>query len=338
MKAGLTMSVTKISEFLNAFETHGIGRKDALKAADINPSDLDSPDNRLTAAEVDRIMRAAVRLTNNDDIGLRQGELLSKGFSSILGYILMNCGTLGEATEKYRQYEKIVDETGITELKLENGFAVLHALTLDKKLAGNRQFSDFKIAGTLSYIKLLTGKRIALREVRFTHHKPADMSEYRRIFKCPVLFGKPANALIFDRQSLELPVVEPNKELLSLFENNAREILNASVNSGTHAKNVLGMILKEMNGDVPSIHSVAQKMGMSVRSMQMHLRNEGTSYMKLVNGARKDTAAAYLKDNKASIGEIAYVLGFSESSAFHRAFKKWTGLTPREFGSGDEYA
>ena len=236
MKSVLTMSVTKISEFLNAFEAHGVNKKEALKSANINPCVLESPDNRLTGAEVDRIVQAAVRLTNNENIGLCQGEMLSKGFSSILGYILMNCSTLGEATEKYRQYEKTVDDTGITDVKMENGFVVLSNTTIDTALANNRQFSDFRIAGTLSYIKLLTGKRIVLHEVHFTHPKPEDTSEYRRIFECPVLFDKSTNALVFERRSLDLPIIEPNKELISLFEKKAQETLNASASNETYAK------------------------------------------------------------------------------------------------------
>lgn len=334
MKSVLTMSITKISEFLNAFEAHGINKEEALKSANINPSALESPDNRLSAAEVDRIMQGAVGLTNNENIGLCQGELLSKGFSSILGYILMNCGTLGEATEKYRQYEKIVDETSITDLKMEDGFVVLSTTTIDKMLAKNRQFSDFKIAGTLSYIKLLTGEWIVLKEVYFTHRKPKDTSEYQRIFQCPVFFEKSTNALVFDYESLNLPIIEPSKELLSLFEKNAQETLNAFESNETYTKKVTGIILKEMKGDIPSIHTVAQKLAMSVRNLQIYLKSEGASYIRLVNEIRRDMAVSYLKEKNVSIGEIAYILGFSETSAFHRAFKKWTGITPREFRTG----
>src|SRR3990167_9327550 len=100
MKNILTMSVTKISAFLNGFEAYGINKEEALKSAC----------NRLKSNEVNRLIQEAVKLTNNENIGLCQGELLSKGFSNILGYIMMNCRTLGEAAEKYCKYEKIVED------------------------------------------------------------------------------------------------------------------------------------------------------------------------------------------------------------------------------------
>lgn len=335
MKNILTMSVTKISAFLNGFEAYGINKEEVLKSASIDPSILKSPDNRLASDEVNRLIQEAVRLTNNENIGLCQGELLSKGFSNILGYILMNCRTLGEAAEKYCKYEKIVDETSITNIKIEGSFAVLSNTTIDNTLANNRQFSDFKISGILSYIKLLTGKRIALNEVYFTHHKPKDISEYQRIFKCPVFFEKSVNALVFDYRLLNLPIIEPNKELLLLFERNARETLNTFESNGTYSKKVTSIILKEMKGDIPSIDTVAKRLAMSVRNLQIYLKREGASYTKLLNEIRKDMAVNYLKDKSVSIDETAYILGFSETSAFYRAFKKWTGFTPGEFRTAE---
>jgi len=335
MKSMLTMSVTKISAFLNGFEADGINKEKTLKLACIDPSILKSPDNRLTSNEVNRLIQEAVRLTNNENIGLCQGELLSKGFSNILGYILMNCRTLGEAAEKYCKYEKIVDETAITDVKREGGFAILSNVTIDNVLAGNRQFSDFKISGILSYIKLLTGKRIVLNEVYFTHHKPKDISEYQRIFKCPIFFEKSMNALVFDCRLLNLPIIEPNKELLLLFERNAQETLNAFESNETYSKKVRGVILKEMKGDISSIDTVAKRLAMSVRNLQIYLKREGASYTKLLNEIRKDMAVNYLKDKSVSVDEIAYILGFSETSVFHRAFKRWTGFTPGEFRTGD---
>src|SRR3989338_7533693 len=147
MKNILTMSVTKISAFLNGFEADGINKEKTLKLACIDPSIFKSPDNRLTSNEVNRLIQEAVRLTNNENIGLCQGELLSKGFSNILGYIMMNCRTLGEAAEKYCKYEKIVDETAITDVKREGGFAILSNVTIDNVLAA---------ANTLSIVTLLS--------------------------------------------------------------------------------------------------------------------------------------------------------------------------------------
>lgn len=335
MKNILTMSVTKISAFLNGLEAYGINKEEALKLACIDPSILKSPDNRLTSDEVNRIIQEAVRLTNNENIGLCHGELLSKGFSNILGYILMNCRTLGEAAEKYCKYEKIVDETSITNIKIEGSFAVLSNTTIDNVLASNRQFSDFKISGIFSYINLLIGKRIVLNEVYFTHRKPKDISEYQRIFKCPVSFEETTNALVFDCRLLNLPIIEPNTDLLLLFEKKAQETLKAFENNETYTKKVTSIILKEMKGDIPSIDTVAKRLAMSVRNLQIYLKREGTSYTRLVNEIRKDMAVNYLKDKNVSIGEVAYILGFSETSTFYRAFKKWTSFTPSEFRTGD---
>lgn len=120
------------------------------------------------------------------------------------------------------------------------------------------------------------------------------------------------------------------------FEKFARETLNKLEKRESFMVKVSRIILEEMQGNIPSVKMVANKLAMSERSLQYYLKREGTSYIKLLNNIRKDLAASYLKDKSVSIDEIAYFIGFSETSAFHRAFKKWTGFTPCEFREGKE--
>ncbi len=326
-----SMSATKISAFLRNIERYGLDRDGVLRGAGIPPSSIASPDQRVPSSGVHRIFLSAARLTRNNNIGLVQGEGLTKGFSTILGHLLMNCRSLGEAIEKFCQYEKTVDETSHAALRRRGALVEFSNTSTEHLLTTNRQLSDFKIAGSFSYMGLLAGKEIVLSEVFFTHPAPEDIFEYRRIFKCPVHFGRPVNALVFDRQVLDLPLIEPNAGLLPLLENNAREALHAVEGSDTYARKVSGILLQEMKGKVPTIVNIAEKLGMGVRSLQGHLKKEGVSFSKLREQVRRETAKVYLKDKNSSIEEIAFILGFSEPSAFHRAFRKWTNRTPGRF-------
>jgi AraC-like DNA-binding protein len=330
-----TMSATKVSAFLKNIENFGAVKTNILNSVCIDPHFLNAPDNRLTAEEVNRIFLAAAELTRNKNIGLNQGERLSKGFSNILGHILMNCRDLGVAAEKYVQYERIVDETSVSKIQTIDDTVVFSMTNVAKDLQGNRILSDFKMSGMLSYTRMLSGERITLKEAYFDHSKPQDLSEYQRIFNCPVFFGKPINALLFNKKLLRLPIIEPNKDLLPLFESIAGGTLERMEKSETYAGKVLKIIIKKMNGEIPPVDSVARQLSISIRSLQGYLKKEGTSYIKLVNEVRKNSAIHYLREKNTSIAEIAYVLGFSETSAFNRAFKKWTRLTPGEFRTKD---
>ncbi len=329
----LTMSMAKIAAFLNNIEHSGVSKNEILSSAGIEPSLINAPDHRLTVEEVNRIFLTATKLTNNENIGLHQGERLSRGFSNILGYVLMNCVTLGETAQKYVKYEKIVDETSITELHYKDNLVMLSIMNIAKTLHGNRALSDFKISGMLSYTRILSGEKVVLRQVYFDHDQPEDLSEYQRIFNCQLFFGQPRNMLVFNEEILQLPVIDPNRELLNSFEGIAGDLLDKIATIEPYTKKVLKIIATKLNGELPQIDTVARQLAVSVRSLQDHLKKEGTSYLKLVAEVQKDLAVKYLKDRSASIAEIAFALGFSETSAFNRAFKKWTSFTPCEFRS-----
>lgn len=327
----LSISITKLSAVLNYLDKAGLKRQTVLEDLGINPTVLESPDNRLTANEVDSILKKAVEFTNNDCVGLLMGAGLSKGFSNILGYILLNCSNLSEAAEKFSKYERIVDDTSITKTTITDVDAIVSITITDSILMQNRQYSEYKMSGLLSYINLITGRKINLKEVHFIHGKPKDTSHYTHIFNCPVFFSMKENSLIFEKYQLNLPIIEPNADLLQLFEDKARETLKNTSLKDTYSIMVANTILKELSYNMPSVKMVASKLNMSVRSLQVYLKKEGTSYTQILNDIRKKISIKCLEDDRASIDEIAYITGFSEASAFHRAFKKWTGLTPNEY-------
>lgn len=325
------ISATKITSFLNNLNIYDIHIDDVLKTAHVKPDILSDPDNRLSGTEVQQIIQSATTLSQDNYFGLHQGERISKGFSNILGYILMNCSTLKEGLEKYCRYERIVDGASISDFHIADNVISLSNITIDPILKNNIHFTEFKIAGINSYIKLLTNHSLKLHEVHFTHSTPDELFEYERIFQCQIYFNKSENALIFDKEQLKIELIEPNKNLLHMFEDHAQELLKAYTDN-SYSGIITEIIINCMkHGNLPTINEAAKHLFISPRSLQLYLHSEGTSYTRLIYDIRKNYATAYLKNKNMTISDITYTLGFSEISAFHRAFKNWTGLTPKQY-------
>jgi AraC-like DNA-binding protein len=312
-------------------EQLGVSRKALMERSGIDLAAFDSPDNKLTLAQLDRLLQSAWQMTGDDFIGLHLGENLTKGFSNILGYVMMNCSSLREAFGKYCSYERIVDETTKTTFYKEGDLTIVESSIQDDSIASVRHLSEYKISGIYSYSRLLAERDFPLVKVQFVHSAPAHTGEYERVFRSPVFFNQPRNALVIDSNYMGLSIKEPNRDLLELFEGHAAFLLKSMNGLDSFTKKANGVIAKMIKGEKPTIEEVAKRLTMSVRTLQMRLKEEGTSYRQLLNGVRKEMAERYLSDDTMAIAEVAYLLGFSEASAFHRTFKRWTGYTPGEF-------
>ena len=136
---------------------------------------------------------------------------------------------------------------------------------------------------------------------------------------------------MFSEDILDLPVPFQNPELLELFEARARTVLEELHRGGEYSFKVRRIIVDNLRADVSGVESVAAALALSVRSLQEKLRREKTSYSALLRDVRRSLAVSYLGEKALSISEIAYLLGFSEVSVFHREFRKWTGITPGRY-------
>ncbi len=174
----------------------------------------------------------------------------------------------------------------------------------------------------------------ALREVHIEFAAPPYHADYATSFACPVYFAADENAVLLARGAAAIPLRtrEPrlHAELLALCEQKLRQLENES-RFDARVQKVLGPLLR---GNTPSLEEVAEGLGIASWTLRRKLRDEGTSFQTLLDDSRRDLALAYMKDVGLSLGEIAYILGFSTPGAFQRAFKRWTQVTPGEYRRG----
>ncbi len=244
-----------------------------------------------------------------------------------------NSQTYGEALNRVIRYQQI--RTNAVRFSMDIIGADVHLaynyLITNVSPQNRRQESEEMMSTMLHVGRKITGVEWTLREIHFEHPQPDNVSEHERIFRAPVHFNKSLTKLIFDKSVLELPLVEADLILGSLLERQAEELLAKSPQHGVYVNQVRQLIREGLPVGEARIETVSRKSGSSTRTLQRKLKEEGTSYQELLEETQRDLSEFYLHKSEIAIGEVSYLLGFSQPSAFHRAFRRWTGLTPKEF-------
>lgn len=307
--------------------------------AGLDPILLKTPDQRIPGANHLALWREAVRQTGDENLGLHLGEAFNVGTFGIPGYVLINCQTLGDLIEKVTRYTRLFCQVGHICFTVSDGM-VLFECNCDCDAAEHlkscqleelRYSVECTFASLLTVVKDLTGKRLLLAAAWFQFAAPANTVEYERIFAAELRFSMPANRLVFDVNCLDWPILSSNAALLALFEQYAEAMLHDITQTKPYSQRVMQAIAQQLTGELPTIDAIARELAMSARQLQRELQAEGTSFQQLRNATRKELALRHLENPTTSIYDIAFLLGFSEPSAFNRAFKRWTGKTPGRY-------
>lgn len=298
-----------------------------LASLGVERASLDDVDGRLPVSIDLALWAEARRLSGDECFGLHAAERVRPGSFDVLGYTLRTSATLGGAFERLVRYNQLLHDLAELRLSTRGAGARLSLRLLPEGTP--RQQAEFSLAVFLLFSRQATGVDVVPRAVEFAHAAPADISEHRRIFRAPILFSRPATVLVLRRQVLDLPLLQADPGLCAVLERQLRELLSRLPPGEGVLERVRRLIAAELCGGDPSVESVARRMHMSPRTL--HRRLQGTSYRAVVDGLRQDLALRYLAEDRLAIAEAAYLLGFSEASAFHRSFKRWTGRTPADY-------
>ncbi|GAB3258207.1 AraC family transcriptional regulator [Larkinella harenae] len=328
MATNNTLSVGSFNLVLFAARQKGADAAALCRTVGVDPAMLRNPDERIPIRAMQALWREIIALTNDPYLSLRIGEMINPTAVGVLAYVMMHCPTLGKALEKLCEYQAIVCEGVQTVGQREGGLyrLVLHITSED--IIYPEHVLNSELVVYLSAIRALTGHFVTPEAVTFEYPRPLDSSEHERVFApATPVFDAKETALVLDAAWLDTPVLNANPGLFPLFEQHAMELLR-KLQERALVGRVKGEIVALLKGEEPTLATVADRLAMGVRTLQLHLKSEGVTYQQLLDEVRHDLAIRHLREPHFSTTDIAYLLGFSEPSVFYRTFKKWTGSTP----------
>lgn len=275
-----------------------------------------------------RLLDLAAEASGDPCFGLHFGAAHAFDTAGVFGYILRNSPNVGAALTNAMRYLRL--HVDAAELSLE--FAgpevrLVYRLT-DPRIRPSRHYALLVMVYALKGVRLAVDRAWSPNEVHFRQPPPADPSPYQRAFGAPVRFGQKVDALVLDRRLLSRPLAAADHQLLRILEERAQEILAELPAPDDLTERLERFVLEALPGGDPTLDAAAGALGMGARTLQRRLHGRGIVYAQLVDELRQRLSAKYLADTALSLTEIAYLLGYSQISAFNRAYRRWTGQTP----------
>ncbi len=306
--------------------------------AGIAPALPTDPEARLSGAQFEALWNEAARTADDPDFGLHFGHALGKSRpgGNFLFNLMMCCPTAAEAMDCFLRYHDILADAIRPQLAVDPDRAVIYWDYFGPDLDMPSQLGEGLLNVYTSMLRRLTDDTLVIQEVRFTSPRPRTIDLHNRIFRAPLSFAQPRNELIFAADFLDLPIPWANAEMQQTLEQHAQRLLERLFVSNALSSQVAMLLGKRLvRGEAIGVELVAKHLGMSMRSLQGKLKQEGASYQKLLDEVRKKLAMSYLKKPDTTICDVAFLLGYSEQSAFNHAFKRWTGVAPRGYRRGE---
>ena len=303
-----------------------------LQQSAIAVSELPDQDARVPVRRYVALMRAAKALTGDPALGLHYGEQVDIAEVSIIGLIGQASETALEAFQQLNRYVRLIVETD------NDGGGDRFTMTVDHGglwLVDNRKnANDFPELTESAFAQMVCAPRrsdptYGVKAVHVTHAEPLHRAEYERIFRAPVVFGAERNALQLDEAWVGRRVARLPRYVFGVLTEHADELLRTLESSKSLRGRVEGLLMPGLHTGQANMDAIAGKLGISRQTLFRRLKAEGVTFERVLDELRYRMAADYLGARKVSVNETAYLVGFSEPAAFSRAFKRWTGSSPR---------
>ena len=318
---------------LRGADRHGLACDLILRQAGIQPAVLVEPRARIAPEQFARLMQLLWEALDDEYLGFGR-QPSKRGTFAMMCHAIIHCHSLEKALGRGALFYSLFPEAPAISIQREGDWA---RLSVDDSTLWD---PDHFLVESLLVIwhrlgSWLIGQRIRLEQATFSYSRPEHGAEYDLLFPCPLTFGTEQSSLLFHSRYLSMPLLQDERTLKHLLERSPADLLSRP-DDGDSLSSRLRRLLSRDSANWPDLEAVAAHMHISPQTLRRHLREEGTSFQELKDQLRRDIAIYHLGRADLSLQQIAEQLGFSEPSAFHRAFKKWTGLTPGAYRAQEQ--
>lgn len=299
-------------------------------AARLCLAELENPSIRLNLNHYCHLFELAARQTGADDFGLRFGLQYQVEQMGPLGTLVLASPNLGAALRNLCAYFPALQEHSALRLRAEAGLMALEYQITDGRIAQRRQDAELSIAVFIGIFRRCLGTGWAPAEVQFEHLRAADAGRVAAALNAPVYYAAGRNAILFSPASLAAPMPGSNPSSLSALEA-ALRLQAAAAGPADFLGQVLSLIRSGFASGEANIDQVAARLGLSRAGLYRRLALDGADFSELTQRIRRELAESYAAQPGIAFTDLASLLGYSELSAFSRAFSRWTGLSPARY-------
>lgn len=320
-------SASTVRPFADALERLGYDVRGTLAALGLRPEYLEDPDASVPAVVLDRLICGALEERRHPDLGARVAAVTPIGAFPLLDYLVVTTDTVGGALDHLVRYFHLVCAPLTLSLVHDED-----AVRLVVQPATNVFIAQYNSTLAVRHLGAETENRLRVSFVSLMR-EPDDRRALEQLLGCSVRAPSTWSGVEFPRDALRLPLRRRDSALHKVLEAHAAVIAAPAPGDASLVQRARIALASRVGGPPQTLQALARQLATTPRTLQRRLAAEGLSYQELVDVTRRDAAERLLADATLAVGEIGYLLGFSEPSAFHRAFKRWHDVTPQEYRS-----
>lgn len=325
-----TIAIQQVQQTLLGARARGANIGALLDRAGISPALLESPLSRVTQSQYAALV-FALRRTLRDELWGLCSRPLPLGSFALACRMLIECRTLAEALEAGLRYYRMLLPDFVPRLHVREGLAYVSVVSRRSPDAAQSYAERCFCFLGYGLACWLAARRIPLVAVDYAHPDLSPTTDAGTLFQAPVHFGEPRTGWRFESRWLALPVVQNRQSLREFLDQAPFSLLVRYRDQTSVTERTRRILRRHLTGTMPSLEEIGQQLAMTPQTLRRRLREEGQGFQAMKDDLRRDAAIEYLARPELTLPEIAELLGFSEASTFHRAFKHWTGVAPGEY-------
>jgi AraC-like DNA-binding protein len=311
----------------------GLPVEELLRKAAIKPYALNQKSARIPFYQHATLLELAATASGNKCFGLDlAANAIDPRDAGLLVYAGLSSRTFGQTLKVLERYLHVLNEAADVKTEVSGDLASVEFDISEPKARSLRQATEFAVVNLVRSLRFLTGTHLRPTEVRFAHSRSSEISRFERFFGCSVRFDARHHIVTFSRRQLALPIATADDRLHEILTSYCDEVLAQREEKSPHLRHQVERIaMRLLSRGEANVRNVAQELGMSVRTFARRMKDTSATFAEILDQLRSDLAQKYLSDADLTLSQIAFLLGYSEVSAFSHAFKRWTGVSPGEW-------